>query len=71
MQLNKLIKNQWVYFKVNNKKTLKVKNNNKCVTKITLNSADIKSLTLKKDTYNFTITYKTTVIINRLLENVP
>lgn len=31
----------------------------------------LKSLTLKKDTYNFTITYKTTVIINRLLENVP
>ena len=48
MQLDKLIKNQWVYFKVNNKKTLKVKNNNKCVTKITLNSTDIKKSNIKK-----------------------
>ncbi len=35
-------------FKVNNKKTLKVKNNNKCVTKITLNSTDIKKSNIKK-----------------------
>ena len=56
----KVMKNQWVYFKVN-KKTFKVKTNSKGVAKLTLNRAKIKACKLnKKGIYKFTVTYKTT-----------
>ena len=58
---NKVIKRQWVYFKINNKKIYKVKTNSKGVAKLTLNSAKIKACKLnKKGNYRFTVTYKTT-----------
>ncbi len=58
---NKPIKNQIVYFKVNNKKTYKVKTNSKGVAKLTLNLAKIRACKLnKKGTYRFTVTYKNT-----------
>lgn len=51
---NKPIKNQIVYFKVNNKKTYKVKTNSKGVAKLTLNLAKIRACKLnKKGTYRF------------------
>lgn len=58
---NKPIKNQIFYFKVNNKKTYKVKTNSKGVAKLTLNLAKIRACKLnKKGTYRFTVTYKNT-----------
>lgn len=45
---NKAIKNQLVYFKVNNKKTYKVKTNSKGIAKLTLNKADIRYVILIK-----------------------
>ena len=58
---NKVIKGQWVYFKVNNKNTYKIKTNSKGVAKLTLNAAKIKACKLnKKGNYKFTVSYKTT-----------
>ncbi len=58
---NKVIKNQVVTFKVNNKKVYSVKTNAKGVATLTLNSAKIKQCKLnKKGNYKFTVTYKTT-----------
>ena len=58
---NKVIKGQWVYFKVNNKITYKIKTNSKGVAKLTLNAAKIKACKLnKKGNYKFTVSYKTT-----------
>lgn len=57
---NKALKNQIVYFKVNNKKTFKVKTNSKGVAKLTLNYAMIKACKLnKRGKYKFTVSYKT------------
>ena len=57
---NKILKNQIVYFKVNNKKTYKVKTNSKGVAKLTLNLNMIKKCKInKKGKYAFTVTYKT------------
>ena len=67
---NKVIKNQWVYFKVNNKKTYKVKTNSKGVAKLTLNRAKIKACKLnKKGNYKFTVTYKTTKTFKQATKN--
>jgi hypothetical protein len=58
---NKVIKNQAVIFKVNNKKSFSVKTNSKGVATLTLNAAKIKQCKLnKKGNYKFTVTYKTT-----------
>ena len=67
---NKVIKNQWVYFKVNNKKTYKVKTNSKGVAKLTLNRAKIKACKLnKKGNYKFTVTYNTTKTFKQATKN--
>ncbi len=67
---NKPIKNQIVYFKVNNKKIFKVKTNAKGVAKLTLNAPLIKKCKLnKKGKYNFTVSYKTTSIYNQCRKN--
>ncbi|WP_461462574.1 pectate lyase-like adhesive domain-containing protein [Methanobrevibacter sp.] len=67
---NKVIKSQWVYFKINNKKTYKVKTNTKGVAKLTLNAANIKACKLnKKGNYKFTVTYKTTGTYNQATKN--
>ena len=67
---NKVIKNQVVYFKVNNKKTYKVKTNSKGVAKLTLNLAKIKACKLnKKGNYKFTVTYKTTATYKQASKN--
>ena len=67
---NKVIKNQVVFFKVNNRKTFKVKTNSKGVAKLTLNTAKIKALKLnKKGRYKFTVTYKTTSTYNKATKN--
>ena len=56
---NKAIKNQWIYFKVNNKKIYKVKTDSKGLAKLILNKADIKSCKInKKGVYRFTVSYK-------------
>ena len=58
---NKVIKSQWVYFKVNNKKTYKIKTNSKGVATLNLNAAKIKACKLnKKGNYKFTVSYITT-----------
>ena len=67
---NKVIKNQVLYFKVNNKKTFKVKTNSKGIAKLTLNSANIKACKLnKKGKYKFTVTYKTTATYKQVSKN--
>ena len=67
---NKVIKNQWVYFKVNNKKTYKVKTNSKGVAKLTLNRAKIKACKLNtKGNYKFTVTYNTTKTFKQATKN--
>ena len=56
---NKAIKNQWIYFKINNKKIYKVKTDSKGLAKLILNKADIKSCKInKKGVYRFTVSYK-------------
>lgn len=63
---NKPIKNQVLYFKINNKKTYKVKTNAKGLALLTLNYANIKACKLnKKGTYRFIVTYKTTKTYNK------
>ena len=67
---NKIVKNQIVYFKVNNKKIFKVKTNAKGVAKLTLNAPLIKKCKLnKKGKYNFTVSYKTTSTYNQCRKN--
>ena len=67
---NKAIKNQLVYFKVNNKKIYKVKTNSKGIAKLTLNKADIKVCNInKKGNYKFTVTYKTTETYKQSTKN--
>lgn len=62
---NKVIKNQYVTFKVNNKKSYKVKTNAKGVATLTLNLANIKACKLnKKGTYKFTVTYPVSATYN-------
>lgn len=62
---NKVIKNQYVTFKVNNKKSYKVKTNVKGVATLTLNLANIKACKLnKKGTYKFTVTYPVSATYN-------
>ncbi|WP_461461285.1 hypothetical protein [Methanobrevibacter sp.] len=67
---NKVIKSQWVYFKINNKKIYKVKTNSKGVATLTLNSAKIKACKLnRKGNYKFTVTYKTTATYKQASKN--
>ncbi len=67
---NKVIKNQYVTFKVNNKKTFKVKTNSQGVAILTLNAANIKACNLNKQgNYKFTVTYNTTATYNRTTAN--
>ena len=63
---NKVVKSQWVYFKVNNKKTYKVKTNSKGVATLSLNAAKIKACKInKRGNYKFTVTFKTTKVYNQ------
>ncbi|WP_461462739.1 pectate lyase-like adhesive domain-containing protein [Methanobrevibacter sp.] len=67
---NKIVKNQIVYFKVNNKKIFKVKTNAKGVAVLKLNAPLIKKCKLnKKGKYNFTVSYKTTSTYNQCRKN--
>lgn len=67
---NKVIKNQYVTFKVNNKKSYKVKTNAKGVATLTLNLANIKACKLnKKGTYKFTVTYPVSATYNKATAN--
>ena len=66
----KVIKNQYVIFKVNNKKSYKVKTNAKGVATLTLNLANIKACKLnKKGTYKFTVTYPVSATYNKATAN--
>ena len=67
---NKAIKNQIVYFNVNNKKTFKVKTNSKGVAKLTLNLAKIKACRInKKGIYRFKVAYKTSKTYKQSTKN--
>ena len=67
---NKVIKNQYVTFKVNNKKTFKVKTNSKGVALLTLNAANIKACNLNKPgNYKFTVTYDATATYSKTTGN--
>ena len=66
----KVIKNQYVIFKVNNEKSYKVKTNAKGVATLTLNLANIKACKLnKKGTYKFTVTYPVSATYNKATAN--
>ncbi|WP_461463019.1 hypothetical protein, partial [Methanobrevibacter sp.] len=67
---NKVIKNQYVTFKVNNKKTFKVKTNSQGVALLTLNAANIKACNLNKPgNYKFTVTYNATATYSKTTGN--
>jgi hypothetical protein len=67
---NKVMKNQVVTFKVNNKKSFSVKTNAKGVATLTLNAAKIKQCKLnKKGNYKFTVTYKASATYNKATGN--
>ncbi|WP_295722824.1 right-handed parallel beta-helix repeat-containing protein [uncultured Methanobrevibacter sp.] len=67
---NKVIKNQYVVIKVNNKKTFKVKTNSQGVALLTLNAANIKACNINKQgTYKFIVTYESTATYNKTTAN--
>ena len=67
---NKVIKYQYVTFKVNNKKSYKVKTNAKGVATLKLNLAKIKACKLnKKGIYKFTVTYPVSATYNKATAN--